>query len=259
MQADRPQARYQMLQNLQQFYGKKLGAIDGHIGQVKDFYFDDRVWMIRYLVADTGPWLAGRRVLLPSRAFSANAFEKSEVADNDLLHVNLTRAQIEQSPSIDLHRPISRQYEDLLHRHYRWPSYWLAGGGDDHLTTEGLGEGTLPQPGSDPHLRSAEAVTGYRVLATDGLVGSVTGLMIHGRDWRIRELVVRASPKIAQDELFVLTGSVERISNAEAAVYLNLAQNDVRQLAGGSAVPALAAVGAASGALPEPPSPSKRP
>ena len=106
------------------------------------------------------------------------------------------------------------------------------------------------------------ALAGFMAIATAAVanpVGSVTGLMIHGRDWRIRELVVRASPKIAQDELFVLTGSVERISNAEAAVYLNLAQNDVRQLAGGSAVPALAAVGAASGALPEPPSPSKRP
>jgi hypothetical protein len=223
-----------MLQNIQQFYGKKLGAIDGHIGHVKDFYFDDQVWTIRYLVADTGPWLAGRLVLLPSHAFAAGAFERAEAADNDILRVNLTRSQIEQSPSIDLHRPISRQYEEAYHRYYRWPFYWK--GGDDHLTTEALQEETLPQPGEDPHLRSTQAVTGYRVQATDGPAGSVTGLMIHGRDWRIREVIIKAAPEIANEEIFLLPENVDRIGYEEATVYINLAQNDIRQLVGGPTV-----------------------
>jgi hypothetical protein len=225
-----------MLQNIQQFYGKKIGGIDGHIGHVKDFYFDDQAWMLRYLVADTGPWLAGRHVLLPSHAFAANSFEAAEAADNDILHVNLTRRQIEQSPSIDLHRPISRQYEEAYHRYYRWPFYWMPGRGDDHLTTEELREETLPQPGEDPHLRSTQAVTGYQVRATDGPVGSVTGLMIHGRNWKIRELIIKGAPKIADEELFLLPESVDRISYEEAAIYIKLKQNDVRQLTGGSTV-----------------------
>ena len=225
-----------MLQNIQQFYGKKLGAIDGHIGHVKDFYFDDQAWRIRYLVADTGPWLAGRQVLLPSHAFAANAFETAEATDNDILRVNLTRRQIEQSPSIDLHRPISRQYEEAYHRYYRWPFYWMAGGGDDHLTTEALQEETLPLPGEDPHLRSTQTVTGYHVQATDGPAGSVTGLMIHGRDWKIRELIIKAASEIAGEELFLLPESVDRISYEEATVYINLAQNDIRKLAGGPTV-----------------------
>ena len=223
-----------MLQNIQQFYGKKLGAIDGHIGHVKDFYFDDQVWTIRYLVADTGPWLAGRLVLLPSHAFAAGAFERAEAADNDILRVNLTRSQIEQSPSIDLHRPISRQYEEAYHRYYRWPFYWK--GGDDHLTTEALWRDMPPQPEGDPHLRSTQAVTGYRVQATDGPVGSVTGLMIHGKDWKIRELIIKAAPEIADEELFLLPESVDRISYEEATVYSNLAQKDIPQLAGGPTV-----------------------
>jgi hypothetical protein len=225
-----------MLQNIQQFYGMKLGAIDGHIGRVKDFYFDDQAWMIRYLVADTGPWLAGRQVLLPSHAFAANAFETAEAADNDILHVNLTRSQIEQSPSFDVHRPISRQYEEAYHRYYRWPFYWMAGGGDDHLTTEALWRDMPPQPEGDPHLRSTQAVTGYRVQATDGPVGSVTGLMIHGKDWKIRELIIKAAPEIADEELFLLPESVDRISYEEATVYSNLAQKDIPQLAGGPTV-----------------------
>jgi hypothetical protein len=36
---------------------------------VKDFYFDDKTWAIRYLVADTGNWLTGRQVLLSPYSF----------------------------------------------------------------------------------------------------------------------------------------------------------------------------------------------
>jgi hypothetical protein len=31
-----------MLQDIKHLYGKKLGATDGDIGHVKDFYFDDQ-------------------------------------------------------------------------------------------------------------------------------------------------------------------------------------------------------------------------
>ena len=43
--------------------GYKLLSLDGEIGQFKEFYFDDRHWAIRYLIAETGGgWLAGRQV-----------------------------------------------------------------------------------------------------------------------------------------------------------------------------------------------------
>ena len=44
--------------------GNTIVATDGDIGKVDDFYFDDKSWTIRYLVADTGNWLLGRKVLL---------------------------------------------------------------------------------------------------------------------------------------------------------------------------------------------------
>ena len=53
-----------MLQSIQKLYADKLGAADGEIGHVKDFYFDDQSWAVRYLVADTGGWLNGRQVLI---------------------------------------------------------------------------------------------------------------------------------------------------------------------------------------------------
>src|ERR1022692_5126073 len=94
-----------MLQNINELYGNRLAASDGDIGHVKDFYFDDKTWVIRYLVADTGSWLTGRLVLLSPHAFGCLDQDKK------VLLVNLTRKQIENSPSIESHQPVSRQYE----------------------------------------------------------------------------------------------------------------------------------------------------
>ena len=44
--------------------GYAIGATDGDIGKLDDFYFDDGSWTIRYLVAETGSWLLNRKVLI---------------------------------------------------------------------------------------------------------------------------------------------------------------------------------------------------
>ena len=52
-----------MLNKAKTLKGYKLHSLDGEIGKVKELYFDDRHWTIRYLVAETGNWLTGRQVL----------------------------------------------------------------------------------------------------------------------------------------------------------------------------------------------------
>ena len=53
-----------MLDKAKTLTGYSLQSLDGDIGKVKDLYFDDRDWTIRYLVADTGEWLGSRQVLI---------------------------------------------------------------------------------------------------------------------------------------------------------------------------------------------------
>ena len=96
----------------------KLDSLDGEIGKVKEFYFDDRHWTIRYLVADTGNWLAGRQVLISP--YALNSVIKSEKH----LSVDLTKKQIEDSPSLDSDKPVSRQFEEAYYGYYGWPMYW---------------------------------------------------------------------------------------------------------------------------------------
>jgi hypothetical protein len=68
------------------------------------FYFDDETWAIRYLVVNTGIWLSGRLVLVSPLALREAAWESRR------LDVTLTKKQVEDSPPIDTHKPVSRQH-----------------------------------------------------------------------------------------------------------------------------------------------------
>ena len=229
-----------MFQNLTRLYGKKLGASDGPIGHVKDFYFDDKSWAIRYLVADTGAWLAGRQVLLSPHAFGARTLGRAD-GDTEVLKVNLTKRQIEDSPSIDLHRPVSRQYEDEYYRYYGWPIYWEGGGmwgsAGFPFATPGLPLPMTPEntphhghnQRDDLHLRSTKAITGYQVQTRDGPIGTVSGFMVEGWSWGIRELVVETGRWYAGKPILLLPADIERISYEDSTVYVILSKQDIEQ------------------------------
>lgn len=53
-----------MLRSLKDLQNYRIGATDGQVGHASDFYFDDRLWVIRYLVVDSGDWLSDRKVLI---------------------------------------------------------------------------------------------------------------------------------------------------------------------------------------------------
>lgn len=220
-----------MLQNIKELLGAKLAAADGDIGQIKDFYFDDKNWAIRYLVADTGSWLSGRLVLLSPHAFGR--FDQA----TKILPVGLTRKQIEDSPSIETEKPVSRQYEVDYHRYYGWPAYWHGGGmwgfgGFPVVVMPPLKEevdaAMRPDHEEDPHLRSAKAVTGYEIQATDGSLGSVTSFMVDDKSWAIGELVVEAGHWYSGKEILIPTAKITRISYEESKVYVNLMLADLK-------------------------------
>ena len=224
-----------MLRNLKPLYGDKLGALDGDVGHVKDFYFDDQSWAVRYVVAETGTWLTGRQVLISPHAFG------SLHQAGKLLLVNLRRKQIEDSPSIETHKPVSRQYEEEYHRYYGWPFYWQGGSlwGMSDLptaalpvmppqgepTTAGLSQAERP----DAHLRSTRAVTGYHLQASDGVVGHVCDFLVDPQTWAIGHLVIKIGHRFSGKEVQIPTNLVERISYDESTVFVGLTKATVDQ------------------------------
>jgi hypothetical protein len=224
-----------MLRSIKQLYGVKLSASDGEIGHVKDFYFDDQNWAVRYLVADTGSWLPGRKVLL-----SPHAFGPLDPAGK-LLPVNLTRKQIEDSPSIDTHKPVSRQYEEEYHRYYGWPYYWqgdalwgMSGFPILDLPPQPLPSGptttsSLPTESADAHLRSAQAVNGYHIQASDGKLGHVCDFMMDSQSWAICQLVIKTGHRFSGKEVQIPTSKVHRLSYEESTVFVKLTVEAVEQ------------------------------
>jgi len=224
-----------MLQGIKPLYGNKLGASDGDLGHVKDFFFDDQNWAIRYVVADTGSWLPERQVLISPHAFG-NLHQSGKV-----LAVNLTRKQIENSPPIESHKPVSRQYEEEYHRYYGWPYYWQGGGlwgmggfpilelppkplPNEPATVRG------PQPKrADAHLRSTQAVTGYHLQASDGTIGHICDFMTDTRSWAISELVIKIGHRFSGKEVQIPTSAVDRISWDESKVFVHLPKEAVEQ------------------------------
>ena len=175
-----------MLRNIKNLRGYVIRAIDGTIGKVDDFYFDDEDWGIRYLVVDTGSWLSGRKVLIsPVTVGHAGWMARR-------LPVALTRAQVEHSPDIDTRKPVSRQHEAQYLGYYGYPNYWggagLWGMGayPGSLTAQGRVEQDLRDHGNlatpdDCHLRSSNAVVGHHIRATDGDIGHLEDLLVDDR------------------------------------------------------------------------------
>jgi hypothetical protein len=223
-----------MLQNIKELYGSKLAALDGDLGHAKDFYFDDKAWVIRYLVADTGSWLTGRLVLIAPHAFSKwDLYEKT-------LRIKLRRKQIEDSPSIDTHEPVSRQFEEGYYRSYGWPAYWEGGqmwglsafpyGSASPLPRDMAARKAL-EPRADRHLQSAKTVTGYAIEASDGTIGHLSGFLVDDRTWAVHDLVVETGHWYAGKEILISPAKVARIGYVESKVFVNLTMADIQATA----------------------------
>ena len=177
-----------MLRSVSGIRGFAIHATDGDLGTVDEFLFDDAQWTIRYLVVNTGGWLTGRLVLVSPMAFRAIDW------DRETFDVALTRRQVEQSPSIAMDQPVSRQLEEEYSRYFDYPYYWgeLGLRGADmspRMSWRTAVNSTRPSMG-DSHLRSARAVTGYAIQARDGDLGHVEDFIVDDESWVLRYMVV---------------------------------------------------------------------
>jgi hypothetical protein len=170
-----------MLRNVKALERYQLQAEDGPVGSVRDFYFDDLSWTVRYVVVNTGGWLRHRQVLIAPEALGRPAWEEEAV-----LPVRLTREQIKNSPDIDTAKPVSRQHEAELRTYYDWPLYWELVFIPPPVEPQAVRE----EPVGDPHLRSTSEVIGDRLEAADGEIGHVTDVLVDDQKWSLRYLVV---------------------------------------------------------------------
>lgn len=217
-----------MLYRVKTIENYKLKGKDGEIGSAKEFYFDDKYWAIRYLVADTGNWLTGRQVLIsPYSLISVNEEEKNIV-------VNLSEKQIEECPPLDSDKPISLQFEVSFFDYFKLPPYWngrhMWGAWPYVMREEQVSKTEIQEKDSwDPHLRSTKSVTDYRIQANDGEIGYVEDFVIDEDTWAIRYLVIDTKNWWGGKKVLISPQWIDRISWDESKVFVNLTQESIKQ------------------------------
>jgi hypothetical protein len=217
-----------MLSKVGTLTGYKLDSLDGEIGKVKEFYFDDRHWAIRYLVADTGNWLTGRQVLISPYALVAVMEEEQHIA------VDLTKKQIEDSPSLDCDKPVSRQFEEAYYGYHGWPTYWGGSymwGASPYIVRdpEKWRESNQDGKAGDPHLRSTYGVSGHHIQALDGEIGHVEDFIIDDVTWAIHYLIVDTHNWWPGKKVLVSPHWIESVSWGERKVFVDLSREAIKQ------------------------------
>ncbi len=208
-----------------------IGATDADIGSVHDFYFDDEKWTIRYIVVETGVILSGRKVLISPIALRERALSPLH------LWVNLTSSQIQSSPGIDLHKPISRQHEIEHHDHYGWPYYWPGEGvwgSESHpsalaKTSSARKKARDKKTPEDVRLRSVREVAGYHVMAIGGEIGHVEDFLFDDKTWEIRYVVIDTRNLWAGKRVLIRPQWIKRVSWKKKMIYLNLPRERVEK------------------------------
>ncbi len=225
-----------MRHNLKSLIGFQIGATDGDIGKVEDFYFDDQTWTVRYLVVKTGGWLSGREVLIsPIAVQQPNWNEK-------IFPANLTKEQVKHSPDIDTEKPVNRQQETELYNHYSWPyevdggaGFYGSGMGMMGMTSpaipfeEGVAANEDHSESGNPHLRSLDELKGYTLHALDGKIGELEDIIVDGESWQIKYLVVDTGNWFPGKKVIISPQQIKNIDWAESEVVVNLTEEAVKE------------------------------
>jgi hypothetical protein len=193
-------------------------ATDGEIGKVRNFFFDDQSWTIRYLVVDVGSWLSRRDVLISVTAIDQPDWQKK------IFRVRLTKEQVRHGPDVDSKRPVSRQQEIAMREHFGWPAAL------EHVNAIASLEfppasfpvgREFPVPGGeDPHLRSFSDIDGYEVWSHYSAMGRLESFVVDEASWHLRFLDVKMGDWLHRRSMLVPTSYVAKISWANHRVNL---------------------------------------
>jgi hypothetical protein len=89
--------------------GYSVEAIDGSIGKVDEATFDAGS---AFIVVDTGPWIFGKKVMLPAGVVN------SVDHDDETIFVNRTKDEIKSAPEFDDSLALNDDYRGRLGAYY---------------------------------------------------------------------------------------------------------------------------------------------
>ncbi|WP_010650182.1 PRC-barrel domain-containing protein [Oceanobacillus massiliensis] len=209
-----------------------IHATDGEMGKIKDLYFNEDKWDVRYAIVDTRKWLPGRKVLLTPSTF------KTINKDEEFVEVEYDKEKIRNSPPVPEEDNLSAEQENNLIDYFGWNSYRdnaLAGVERGPLGTfeeNGLVRENIPQKPdlfrdeyevSDVNkMRSEDETIGFKVHAKDGKIGKLADMIYDTEQMQIKYIVVKSSDNLIEDEFYIYrTEQIETVDWYENDLYIN--------------------------------------
>ncbi len=211
---------------------------------MKDIYFDDQHWTVRYFVVDSNKWLPGKKVLL-----SPISFDYVDMG-NETVSVLASKETVKNAPNQHEHEPVSKQVEMDLTNYYGWPPYWSGYGGT--LPWGGYGNPLTLLETYDPnarhddftlenredyHLRSAKEIQGdlfgYTVETENGEIGYVSDLVIDESSWKVSYLVIDTKKKLLDSNFrFLPIENIKEISWQDRKIVIdpNVTEQQINQV-----------------------------
>ena len=182
----------------------RICATDGDIGPLVDFYFDDRTWVIRYLVVDAGGWFSKKLVLVPT--FVLERVDE----DSRTVSIGLAKERIRESRRTESEQTVADYRTSQMWRSMRksggFPLSWghhepfmigATGAPPEAIALvyqrqqQAEFEESSKNPAAEPpHLRSEAEIIDYRVHAIDGKLGYVDDFLLEASAWKIAYIVV---------------------------------------------------------------------
>ena len=208
-----------------------IHALDDKVGGIRDILFDDETFTVRDLVADTNTWLPLSRKVVIS-PISVKQLDE----DSESVHINMTVDTLKNSPSIDEHKPVSREYEENLFKYFGYGYYWIGPGAwgefahpNELVELQRAEESETETPKkSTNHLRAVGEVGGYEVATTTDNVGHISNFVIDTESWKIIMLVVETNNWLPGGKhLALLPSDIESIDWAAHSVVVNLSHDEL--------------------------------
>jgi uncharacterized protein YrrD len=174
-----------MYRSIRSLTGYVLGATDGNIGKVEQFYFDDQTWKICDMLVETGNWFNGNEVIISLDSLIKTRWEPG------ILPVALTKNQVSTSPDLDTVKPVSRLEED-------------------------------ENSGKELHLSGIDEICNYGIRATDGDIGSVKDFIMNDETWQLEYMVIEIRHWFRVKKILIATSHITKVDWEHSIVFVDI-------------------------------------
>jgi stress response protein YsnF len=227
-----------MLKSINEIIGYTFFAKEDDVGKCKDLLFDDQLWTVRHMVADTGGWLVDKKVLVSPVMIQKTDWQTQRI------FLDITKEKLEKCPSLLEDEPVSREHERKMAQVLNYPYYWADDGLWGHAAypavmthipeesalkvDEEILEERQEQDREENHLRSYQEIKGYDIEASDGNIGHVEDFILEDKTWALRYVVVDTRNWLpgGKKVLFSLNW-VKKVSWEKSTFFLDISKTQV--------------------------------